>query len=164
MLQEVQKQWNRYQTPDIIVGVWVSERKMNDYTQIRNKKTNMVTFVSNTIGFDKSDGEVFATSWTYTSSDGIYYKIIWWDIYMPLTWAYQVEYIPDTFYSQKNYKYTLSIYVDWKLAFSDDQYPWDHITRVFSLNIGKKNKITASFKSQDTNRFNLPITLRFIKL
>ena len=164
MVQEVQQQWNWYQTPDRIIGVWISERKMSDYTQIRNKKSNMVEFVSDSISFNDSTWETFATSWTYTADNGIVYKIDWWDVYMPLAWAYWVKYIPATNYNQKNYKDTLRIYLDDKVVYENEQYVGDHIQWEFPLNVGRKNKLRASFQSEESYFKSLPITLRFIKL
>lgn len=164
MVQEVQQQWNWYQTPNRIEGIWVSERKVNDYTQVRNKTSNMVVFKSNNINIRKDRGEVFASSWTITSSNWDVYKTVGWSIYMPLPWAYRVEYSPDLTYPQKTYLYTFKLYLDNKIIYENQQYPWDFTYWKFQINVWRKNRLRASLQTQDTAGSSFPITLTLIKL
>jgi hypothetical protein len=164
MVQEVQQQWNWYQTPNRIEWIWISERKLSDKAQVRRKLTNMITLVSNSIGISQWAWEVFANSWTWTTTNWEVLKIVWWDVYMPLAWAYSVEYVPYTWYSQKVYKYTFKLYLDNKVIYEDEQYPWDHLYWRFAINVGRRNKLKVSLQTQDTASSNIPVTLKLIKL
>lgn len=164
MVQEVQTQGNWYQTPNRIEWIWVSERKVSDFTQVRNQKTDTALLTSDNISVNLAAWEKFATSWTITSDDDRYYKIIGWDVYMPLAWAYWVEFIAPTNYPQQTYKYTLTVYLDNKVVFSDEQYPGDKARWEFWMNVGKKNKLRASLQYEDTASISFPIILRIIKL
>lgn len=163
MVQEVQQQWNWYQTPDRIIWVWFSERWMNDYTQIRNKRTSEVIFKSGNITCGTGLGEVKATSWTYTTDNDRYYKVHWWDIYISLAWAYQIEFVPYTWING-GYTYTTKIYVDGKLIFNHDQTTADYNSILIPLNLGKRNKITASYEWYSSYNLTMPITLKITQL
>ena len=162
MVQEVQQKGNWYQTPNRIEWVWFSERGLNDYTQIRNKKLSVDTFKSWNLTFDMNSWEVFATSWTYTSSNGRTYKTDS-GIYMALWGAYQIEYIP-TVPTYWSYEFSLRIYVDGKKVFDEKQHLDTEIHWILPINLGKKNKITASFEWYSGYPLTMPITLRFTQL
>jgi hypothetical protein len=162
MVQEVQTQGNWYQTPNRIEWIWVSERKISDHSQVRNKKTNMVVF-STSMGLAESLGEVFASSWTYDATDWIVYKVVWGDIYVTQPWAYMVKYTPYQWYSLEEYL-TVKVYVDNKVAYQLRTTLKDHLERTFVLNLGLKNKVTVSWYFE----YNAPIwptfTFTLVKL
>lgn len=137
---------------------------MNDYTQIRNKKSNMIYLQSGNISIKKDNGEVFASSRTYTTNNGDVLKIIGGDVYMPVAGAYRVEYIPYLNYPQKTYKYTFKLYLDNEIVYQDQQYPGDFTYWKFQINVGKKNKLRVSLQTQDTATSSFPVTLKLIKL
>lgn len=162
MVQEVQTQWNRYQTPNMIEWIWVSERKVSEHTQVRNKKTNMATFYTG-IGIKDEFWERFASYWTYDATDWIKYKVIWWDIYMSQSWAYMVEYTPYQWYIA-NYNVTLKMYVDNTVAYELTTTLSDRLKRTFVLNSGLKNKIRVSMESTSDALANPQLQFRFIRL
>ena len=162
MVQEVQTQWNRYQTPNRIEWIWVSERKVSEHTQVRNKKTNMATFYTG-IGIKDEFWERFASYWTYDATDWIKYKVIWWDIYMSQSWAYMVEYTPYQWYIT-NYNVTLKMYVDNTVAYELTTTLSDRLKRTFVLNSGLKNKIRVSMESTSDTLANPQLQFRFIRL
>ena len=162
MVQEVQTQWNRYQTPNRIEWIWVSERKVSEHTQVRNKKTNMVVFET-TIGVKKEYWEKFATSWTYTASDWIVYKVIWWDIYMSQWGAYMVKYLPYQWYTSSSHL-TVKLYVDSNVAYELTTELADHVERTFVLNLWLKNKIRVSWYLDVDSLASPQLTFTFVKL
>lgn len=162
MVQEVQTQWNRYQTPNRIEWIWVSERKVSEHTQVRNKKTNMATFYTG-IGIKDEYWERFASYWTYDATDWIKYKVIWWDIYMSQSWAYMVEYTPYQWYTSTFYV-TLKMYVDNTVAYELTTTLADRLKRTFVLNLGLKNKIRVSMESTSSALANPQLQFKFIRL
>lgn len=162
MVQEVQTQWNRYQTPNRIEWIWVSERKVSDHTQVRNKKTNMATFTT-TIGIKDEYWEKFASSWTYDATDWIKYKVIWWDIYMSQSWAYMVEYTPYQWYVS-TYNVTLKMYVDNTVVYELTTTLADRLKKTFVVNLWFKNKIRVSMKSTSSASASPQLEFKFIKL
>ena len=149
MVQEVQQQWNWYQTPNRIEWIWYSERKISDHTQVRNKKTRMSTFNSGAM-FIQNDywydtWEVFNPSWTYSDSDSVYYKVIWGDIYITQRWAYSVEYSAADEWTLQADKCVFRVYVEGKQVYSVTARIWDHTPRFFTLNLGRMNKLTVSY-------------------
>lgn len=162
MVQEVQQQWNWYQDPNLIQGVWLSERKVSEHTQIRNKKSNVATFTT-WLSVNEELWEVFAYFWTYSSSDWIVYKVVWWDFYMAQAWAYMVSYYPYEWYNQSEYE-TVTLYADGKAVWSEKLLLKDHTTRTFVLNLWYKNKITMSCSKEWSWTANPSFVFKFIKL
>ena len=162
MVQEVQTQWNWYQTPNRIEWIWHSERRLSDHTQVRDKKTNMVVFQTS-IGVKKSLWERFATHWTYDASDGIVYKVIWWDIYMSQPGAYMVKYLPYQWYVGSS-NLTVKLYVDSNVAYELTAQLKDHLERTFVLNLWLKNKIRVSWYLDDEVDAGPQLTFTFVKL
>lgn len=162
MVQEVQTQWNRYQTPNRIQWIWVSERKVSEHTQVRDKKTNMAVFKTS-IMVDQRLWERFATSWTYDASDWIVYKVDWWDIYIPQWGAYMVKYLPYQWYTS-TYNLTVKLYVDNNVAYELTTQMKDHLERTFVLNLWLKNKITVSWYYHIDATASPELTFTFVKL
>lgn len=163
MVQEVQTQGNWYQTPNRIEWIWYTERKVSDYTQIRDKISNTVIFTSNKIPMTFTE-ETFAESWTYTTDSGKYYKLIGWDIYFTDSWSFLVDYIPDQTMSNVSTPYTLRVYLDDKVVYQLTTRPSDKSSRQFTMRVWLKNKITASLITENDTHPSPAVWLRFTKL
>lgn len=162
MVQEVQTQWNRYQTPNRIQWIWISERKVSDHSQVRDKKTNMAVLQTTAI-YLMENVEEFAFEWTYESTDNIYYKIVWGDLYLPQRWAYLVEFYPCDSYGSARY-YTMKLYADNEVVYQQRLLLSDHEMRKTTLNLGKKNKLRVSLTAEYDAGTNVRTKFRFIKL
>ena len=106
MVQEVQQQWNWYQTPNRIEWIWVSERKVSDHTQVRERWTNWCK-ASTRLSLTNAS-EVKSSSWTVTSDDKVRYRAIWGKIYIPLSWTYLVKFqVVSSYASTNSYKFRI---------------------------------------------------------
>lgn len=163
MVQEVQTQGNWYQTPNDIQNIWYSQRKVNDYTQVRDKISTTVTFMSNKIPQTYTE-DTYASSWTYTTDSGKYYKVSGGNIYFTDSGSFLVDYIPDQEVGNINNPYTVKIYVEDKVVYQKTLYPWDKTYRQFTLRMGKMNKITASLITGNDTHYSQTVWLKFVKL
>ena len=100
MAQEVQTTLD-YQTElNEIEWIWYSQRRISDKMQVRDKIVNSATFSS--WGKQTIEGtDVYMGPRTLSSSVGwVTYKTSGSDIYIPLAWAYMIEYLGQGSYSQ----------------------------------------------------------------
>jgi hypothetical protein len=164
MVQEVQTQWNRYQIPDRIEWIWVSERKVSDHTQVRERWTNWCK--ATTSLSIKNSTEYKSSSWTITDDDTVKYKTIWGKIYIPLAWTYLVRFALENGYAVayslkfRIYNGNREIYL-YSTDMSDKE--WHNIW----LDLGRKNDISISLYMTWANPWEiLTVTpkLQIIKL
>ena len=141
MVQEVQQQWNWYQTPNRIEWIWVSERKVSDHTQVRNDWKNGC-LAATSINLPKST-EVKSSSWTVTSDDVVKYRAIWGKLYIPLAWAYLIKFTLSNSYNT-NYSEKFRIYNGKKEVYLYTTTLADKSEHEILLNLGKKNDISVS--------------------
>lgn len=162
MVQEVQKQWNRYQTPNRIEGIWVSERKVSDHTQVRADWTNgCIATATIRVPYKV---ETKSTSWTI-SYDTVKYNSIWGDLYIPLPWTYLVKLRQENNYSQ-SYSETIRIYNWQREIYKLSTTLWDHSEHQVLLNLWRKNNLSVSvyLNSIEGNILPTSIILDMIKL
>lgn len=165
MVQEVQTQWNRYQTPNQIEWVWLSERKMSDHSQIRNKQTNDAMF-SASVAVSRTVWEQFPTWWGFVRWNREYYKVIDWNIYITLTWAYLIEFYPYQWYSSsQSWNLYIKIYSDSKIIYSETTRVNDYQIKRFTANLGKGNKFRVGLQNTDESAYiYYPFQIKFVKL
>lgn len=163
MVQEVQTQGNWYQTPNRIEWIWYTERKVSDYTQVRDKISNTVIFTSNKIP-QTHTAETYASSWSYTTDSGKYYKVVGWDIYFTDSWSFLVDYIPDQTVGDTSTPYTVKIYLDDKVVYQLTTTPSDKLSKQFTMRVWLKNRLTASLITENNLHYPQTVWLRFTKL
>lgn len=165
MVQEVQTQWNRYQTPNRIEWIWVSERKLSDHAQVRNKQTNDALF-SGSVGVYRWWWEQFPTDRALVSWSGEYYKIIDWDIYISLAWAYLIEFYTYQWYiDSQNYNLYINVYSDNKVIYSETTKVNDHENKKFTANLWKWNRFRVGLENTDESSIiYYPFKIKFVKL
>lgn len=165
MVQEVQQQWNRYQEPNRIEGIWFTERKVSDHSQVRDKFSNKITATSNPMQISTLYWEVFASSWTFSNGTWVDYRDEWGAIAVPLYWSYLLQIIPIQWASSQNwYYYKLRIYVEGELVYTMRTNLAEHVTQATMLNLGKRGKITASMEAEFSASLVTEINLILIKL
>lgn len=95
MVQEVQQQWNRYQTPEIIPWVWISERRIKEHTQVTPARTYSCLGYSNTVGGmvwgATPDINVQGTLTISTQKGGVRFAGINKAIRIPIGGIYQIQ-------------------------------------------------------------------------
>lgn len=165
MVQEVQKQTNRYQNPNQIEWIWHIERKVSDRTQVRDKHTRWTTFTSGIMSIESYWDEVFPSSWSYTDTEDVYYKVDGKDFYMAQWWGYLVHIIPSKWFTDLH-EVIFKLYVDDKEVYKRTSRLTELENHIIAMNLGNENKITASFQPNwaldDT--WSINVTLEFIKL
>lgn len=141
MVQEVQIQWNRYKTPDRIEWIWVSERKVSDHTQVREKWTNGC-YAETTLKITNSVESV-SSSWTVTWDDEVKYKTIWGKLYIPLAWTYLIKF---KLYHTYGVSYTdkFRIYSWKRVIYTYDTTLADKDEHQILLDLWRKNDISVS--------------------
>jgi hypothetical protein len=162
-MQEVQKTLDYKAELNLIEWVWHQENRIKEHTQVEAAWWSECNAVSDTIDLFNYD-ETFATSWTLTVNGWVDYKTSWGDIVIPLAWPYLLEYIPNTWYPQDSFYYTIKIYVDWEEIYSLRTSLWDRTTRNMVVNLWKRNKITASLTKEFSAAANVPVTLNLKKI
>lgn len=164
MVQEVQQQWNWYQTPNRIEWIWVSERKVSDHTQVRNKRTNWCE-ASTRLSLTNAS-EVKSSSRTVTSDDKVKYRAIWGKIYIPLPWTYLVKFQVISNYASTN-SYKFRIY-SWKREiYLFDGSTSDKTIHEILLDLGRKNDLSVSLYMTGIpsgNTYYIDVKMQFIKL
>ena len=141
MVQEVQQQWNWYQTPNRIQWIWISERKVSDHTQVRNKRTNWCR-ASTSITL-QSGNEVKSSSWTISDDNTVKYKTRDGKIYIPLAWTYLFRFTLANWYSV-SYTEKFRIYSGKRLIYTYNTNLSDKTQHDVLLNLGRKNEISIS--------------------
>jgi hypothetical protein len=165
MVQEVQQQKNWYQDPNQIEWIWHIERKISDRTQVRDKHTRYTTFESGIMYLTSYGSEVFPSTWTYKDSDSVYYRVDGKDFYMAQWWGYLVHIIPSKWFTDLH-EVIFRLYVDDKEVYTRMNRLTELENHIIAMNLGKENKITASFQpnwSLDSS-WSINVTLEFIKL
>jgi len=141
MVQEVQTQGNWYQTPNRIAGIWISERKVSDHTQVRERWTNWCKATTNIKLTNASESK--STTWTVTSDDKVKYRAIWGKIYIPLAWTYLIKF---KLYHTYGASYTdkFRIYSWKKVIYTYDTTLADKDEHQILLDLWRKNDISVS--------------------
>jgi hypothetical protein len=165
MVQEVQKQTNWYQDANQIEWIWHIERKISDRTQVRDKHTRYTTFESGIMYLTSYGSEVFPSTWTYKDSDSVYYRVDGKDFYMAQWWGYLVHIIPSKWFTDLH-EVIFRLYVDDKEVYRKMNRLTELENHIIAMNLGKENKITASFDPNWTldDTWSINVTLEFIKL
>lgn len=164
MVQEVQQQGNWYQTPNRIEGVWVSERKISDHTQVRADRTNGC-YASTTMRITKLT-EVKSTSWTITWDSEVKYRAIGGTIYIPLPWTYLFRFTLANWYSVA-YALRFRIYEGNRVIYTYNTDLSDKSEHEVMLNFGRKNEISISLYMTGGNTWeilNVNPQIQLIKL
>lgn len=165
MVQEVQQQKNWYQDPNQIEWIWHIERKISDRTQVRDKHTRWTTFTSGIMFIESYWDEVFPSSWSYTDTEDVYYKVDGKDFYMAQWWGYLVHIIPSKWFTDLH-EVIFRLYVDDKEVYRKMNRLTELENHIIAMNLGKENKITASFQPNWSldDTWSINVTLEFIKL
>lgn len=94
MVQEVQTQWNRYQTPEIIPWVWISERRIKEHTQVTPDITYSCSWNSDSASWivwgATPDIKEYASFHISSQSWEVRFVIVDWWIRIPLAWIYEI--------------------------------------------------------------------------
>lgn len=95
MVQEVQQQWNWYQTPNEIQGIWETRRRVRKHTQVSPFFTYWcIAHAQVTISFGAY--QTVEKKWTFNSVSSPYgttsFRKVAGGLQIPLTWAYEVEF------------------------------------------------------------------------
>ena len=140
MVQEVQQQGNWYQTPNRIEGIWVSERKVSDHTQVRADRTNWcIATAPLSVPYRV---ETKSTSWS-VSSNTVKYTAIWGSLYIPLPWAYFIKIRQTNSYTQ-SYSERIKLF-NWKREiYTLNTTLGDKSEHQVLLNLGRKNNLSVS--------------------
>lgn len=165
MVQEVQKQWNRFQEPNKIEWIWHIERKLSEHTQVRERTTRWTTFTSSIMHIESYWDEVFPSSWSYTDTWDVYYKVDGKDFYMAQWWWYLVHIIPSKWFTDLH-EVIFRLYVDDKEVYKRISRLTELENHIIAMNLGKENKLTASFQPNWPldDSWSINVTLEFIKL
>lgn len=160
MVQKVQSELTYIREIEEIQGVWYSQRKISDRTQVRDRRTTSVV-ASTSIDTD-SVWDFDATTWTLSSTWWIDYKSSEWTIYIPLGWIYQITFSPTWWYSQTWYYYTVNVSLNWDVVLSKRNALWTMWEWSTTVNCGKRDEITVSitteYSAASTLDFNVTIT------
>lgn len=95
MVQEVQTQGNRYQTPNLIPWVWISERKIKEHTQVTPTSTYWCWCYSNRIWgivwWATPDIVQYGQFYMGAQRGDTEFCVLSGEIRIPLAWIYQIE-------------------------------------------------------------------------
>lgn len=162
MVQEVQQQGNWYQTPNRIEGIWVSERKVSDHTQVRADRTNGCIATAPLSVPYKTETKSTSRS---ISSDTVKYTSIGGSLYIPLPGTYLVKVSQKNNYSQ-SYSETIKIYNWQRVIYTLNTTLGDHSEHQVLLNLGRKNNLSVSvyLNSLEGNILATSIILDMVKL
>lgn len=127
MVQEVQTQWNRYQTPEIIPWVWISERKIKEHTQVVPDMTYSCSGSSWTASWTVSplnrDVKCYADFSISSREWWVEFCIVDWWIRVPLAWMYEITWNAWWWTSEEEANNHLE--VNWKtISTISTLYPW----------------------------------------
>lgn len=164
MVQEVQQQGNWYQTPNRIQWIWVSERKVSDHTQVRNKWTNGCVATTSLIVTNATEAK--STSWTVTADNTVKYRAVWGKLYIPQAWTYLIKFVINIQYAW-SYSEKFRIYNWKKEVYLYNTNSSDEVEHEILLDFGKKNDLSISLYMtgmQSYDVFTIKIPLQIIKL
>lgn len=163
MVQEVQTQWNRYQTPEIIPWVWISERKIKEHTQVTPSKTYSCSWSSWTASWlvwgANPDITCYANFTISSQSWGVEFKIVDGWIRIPLAWIYEITWTAQwwlTWIAAQNH-----LEIDWK-TISTITTNAGSASKTFRTNLWKfdiiKYNFTAHYWGSDGNWISSRVT------
>lgn len=162
MAQEVQTTLNYQAELNEIQWIWYQERKISDKMQVRDKKSNQLTawFTVPLSNYTP------ASPWSFTISViwDVIYKTDGGKIYLPEAWAYMLQYMPDTSYTQATYYYTIAVKLDGITVYSERTTLGDHTMKSCIINAWRKNALTLVFTPEWSSWANIYPTIKLIKL